>query len=132
MASLLVIDDDPVIRKTLQRLFSKVYECDTADGSEEGLESLEFEDYDTIITDASMPAVDGLQILKRIQARHLKTPVIVISGNGDEFRDLFMELGAFAYFTKPFRFEELESAVMQAVAHSASSPMGPHPTAATP
>src|SRR5258707_10546924 len=127
MATLLVIDDDPVIRKTLQRLFSRAYECDTADGSEEGLEILAFEDYDTIITDASMPGVDGLQILKRIQARHLKTPVIVISGNGDEFRNLFMELGAFAYFTKPFSFEELESAVMQAVAYSASPPIGPHP-----
>lgn len=132
MASVLVIDDDPVIRKTLQRLFSKEHECETADGSEQGLASLELEDYDTIITDVSMPGVDGLQILKRIQARHLRTPVIVISGNGDQFRDLFMELGAFAYFTKPFRFEELESAVIQAVAHSTSPPMDPHPTVVTP
>jgi two-component system, OmpR family, alkaline phosphatase synthesis response regulator PhoP len=63
-----------------------------------------------------MPGVGGLHILKRIQARELRTPVIVISGNSDEFRDLFMEMGAFAYFTKPFRLLEVELAVSQAIA----------------
>jgi DNA-binding NtrC family response regulator len=62
-----------------------------------------------------MPGVDGLQVLKRIQARHKKTPVIVISGNGDLFKDLFLEMGAFAYFTKPFLLEDLDSAVVQAL-----------------
>jgi two-component system, NtrC family, response regulator AtoC len=114
-AALLVIDDDQVIRETLQRVFSRTYDCDISDGSEHVLENLERRKYDVIITDVSLPGVDGLQILKRAQARHLKTPVIVISGNGDQFRNLFLELGAFAYFTKPFCLEELESAVVQAI-----------------
>jgi DNA-binding NtrC family response regulator len=80
------------------------------------LEVLNYQQYDAIITDISMPGVGGLHILKRIQVRQLKTPVIVISGSGDEFRDLFMEMGAFAYFTKPFRLRELELAVSQAIA----------------
>jgi len=39
----------------------------------------------------------------------------VISGNGSEFEDLLMEMGAFAYFTKPFHLEKLELAVTQAI-----------------
>ncbi len=113
---LLVVDDDPIIRETLQQFFSNEYDCDTADRAEQALEILEYQHYDAIITDISMPGAGGVQILKRIQARRVTTPVIVISGNGDEFRDLFMEMGAFAYFTKPFRLLELELAVSQAIA----------------
>ena len=116
MATLLVIDDDPTVRETLQKVFSQSYECDTADRAEQALECLEFQEYDAVITDISMPGVGGVRILKHIKARHSKTPVIVISGNGSEFEDLLMEMGAFAYFTKPFRLEKLELAVTQAIA----------------
>jgi DNA-binding NtrC family response regulator len=113
--ALLVIDDDRVIRETLQTVFSNTYHCDISDGSEHVLASLDTREYDAIITDVSMPGVDGLQVLKRIQARHHKIPVIVISGNGDQFKDLFLEMGVFAYFTKPFLLNDLESAVEQAL-----------------
>lgn len=112
---MLVIDDDRVIRETLQRIFSKAYQCDVSDGSEQVWGVLERQTYDVIITDVAMPGADGLQILKRIRASHSETAVIVISGNGDHFKDLFLEMGAFAYFTKPFLLEDLESAVAQAL-----------------
>jgi DNA-binding NtrC family response regulator len=115
LPALLVIDDDPVIRETLQRVLSGTYNCDISDGSKHVFESLDTRQYDAIITDVSMPGVDGLQVLKRIQARHNKTPVIVISGNCDQFKDFFLEMGAFAYFTKPFLMDDLESAVEQAL-----------------
>jgi len=117
VATLLVIDDDSVVRELLRQFFSEEYECDTADRAEQALQYLEFKEYDAIITDAFMPAIGGLQILKRIQQRHLPTPVIVISGKGDRFREFFMEMGAFAYFTKPLHLEKLELAVTQAIAH---------------
>ena len=115
LPALLVIDNDRIIRETLQRVFSSIYDCHISDGSEHVLKILDTSEYDAIITDVSMPGVDGLQVLKRIQARHNKTPVIVISGNGDQFKDLFLEMGAFAYFTKPFLIDDLESAVEQAL-----------------
>jgi|ERR1051326_991564 DNA-binding NtrC family response regulator len=115
---LLIIDDDPIIRETLSRVFSERYECDTADRGEQALEIIDFQHYDAVITDISMPGIDGLQILKQVQARHIGTPVIIISGKGDEFRDLFMEMGAFAYFTKPFHLEDLELAIGQAIARN--------------
>jgi DNA-binding NtrC family response regulator len=115
MAALLIVDDDPIIRETFRRLFSDKYECDTADRAEQALELLDSQEYDAVITDVSMPGIGGVQILKRIQARQLTIPVIVISASGDQFKDLFLEMGAFAYFSKPFRFEEIENAVKRAV-----------------
>jgi DNA-binding NtrC family response regulator len=117
MPALLVIDEDSTIRELLHQFFSKGYECDTADRAEQALQYLEFKEYDAIITDAFMPDIGGLQIMKRIQQRHLTTPVIVISGKGDRFREFFMEMGAFEYFTKPLHLERLELAVTQAIAH---------------
>jgi two-component system nitrogen regulation response regulator GlnG len=116
MATLLVIDDDSVIRETLHNVFSETYECHTADRAEQALEYLEVQEYDAVITDISMPGTSGLHVLRRIRERHPTTPVIVISGNGDEVREFFLEMGAFAYFTKPFRLEKLELAVTQAIA----------------
>ncbi len=111
-----MIDDDRIIRETLHQVFSLTYECDTADRAEQALEYLEFQEYDAVITDISMPGVGGVQILKRIRSLHSTTPVIVITGNSDQFKDLFLEMGAFAYLTKPFRLEELELVVSQAIA----------------
>ena len=116
IAKLLMVDDDRIIRETLHELLSVTYECHTADRAEQALECLEFQNYDAVITDISMPSVSGFQIFKRILARHSAIPIIVISGNCDQFRDLFLAMGAFAYFTKPFHLDELELAISQAVA----------------
>jgi len=121
MTTLLVIDDDPVVRDLLHQLLSEKYECDTADRADQALECLEFQEYDVIITDIFMPGLSGLQILKRIQERHLTTPVIVISGKGDDFQEFFKEMGAFACLTKPFPLEALELAITQAIAQHQQS-----------
>src|SRR2546427_8581716 len=108
MVMLLVIDDDEVIRDLLHQALSEKYECDTADRAEQAIECLKVQKYDVIITDIFMPGLSGMQVLKRLKEYHLPTPVIVISGRGDELKDSFMEMGAFAFFTKPFRLEKLE------------------------
>ena len=116
MATLLVIDDDYVIREFLHQALSEKYECDTADRAEHAIEYLSVQKYDVIITDIFMPGFSGMQILKVLKEKHLPTPVIVISGRGDELKDTFMKMGAFAFFTKPFRLEKLELAISQAIA----------------
>ena len=117
MATLLIVDDDTLIRDTLHELFSTSHECHTADRAEQALAYLDVENYDAVITDISMPGLSGRDILKHIQERHPATPVIVISGRPDEADgESLVELGAFAYFHKPFQLEELETAVEQALA----------------
>jgi DNA-binding NtrC family response regulator len=117
MATLLIVDDDSLIRDTLHELFSENHECHTADRAEQALAYLEVETYDVVLTDIAMPELSGRELLKEIQAKHPATPVIVISGlsNEGDARAL-MNMGAFAYFAKPFKLEDIEEAVDRAIA----------------
>ncbi len=117
MATLLIVDDDSLIRDTLHELFSDKHECHTADRAEQALAYLDIETYDAVLTDISMPELSGRELLKHIQAKHPATPVIVISGlsNEADARTL-LDMGAFAYFAKPFKLEDIEDAVERAIA----------------
>jgi two-component system, NtrC family, response regulator PilR len=116
MATLLLIDDDPAVRQLLDMLFSSVHECHTADRAEQALEYLEFQNYDVVITDVSMPGLGGVEVLSRIKQRYGATPVIVISGRADQYEALALEMGAFAFFPKPFPLSVLEASVESAIA----------------
>jgi DNA-binding NtrC family response regulator len=115
MATLLLIDDDQAVRQMLDSLFSVTHECHTADRAEQALEFLEFQSYDVVITDVSMPGLGGVEILRHIKQRHGKTPVIVISGRPDQHKDTVMEMGAFAFFSKPFSLSAIEASVTNAI-----------------
>lgn len=117
MATLLVVDDDNDIRETLCEFFADSHECHSADRAEQALAFLEFEKYDVILTDLSMPGLDGQQLLKRVKQTHPDTPVIIISGTcSEEEGASSVALGAFAYLAKPFRLEVVEETVMRALA----------------
>jgi two-component system response regulator AtoC len=130
MATLLIVDDDNNVRETLRALLIDGHECHTADRAEQALAFLEFENYDAILTDLAMPGLSGRELLQHVKQKQPGTPVIVISGMaGDEERSL-LELGAFAYFTKPFQLDEIEEAVTRAVnsnPRQASKPDPPGP-----
>jgi DNA-binding NtrC family response regulator len=116
MATMLIIDDEQPIRQILDALFSPAHECHTADRAEQALEFLEFQAYDLVITDISMPGLGGVEILRAIKERHPATPVIVVTARADQFRDTVMEMGAFAFFAKPFNLSAMENAVARAIA----------------
>ncbi len=117
MATLLLVDDDNLIRGTLHELLADSHLCHTADRAEQALAYLEFEEYDVVITDIAMPGLSGREVLKRVQEKQPTTPVIVISGHSDDIEaQSLIEIGAFAYITKPFSLDEVESAVVRAIA----------------
>src|SRR5712664_4598034 len=96
MATLLIVDDDSLIRDTLHELFSESHECHTADRAEQALAYLDVETYDVVLTDIAMPELSGRELLKHIQANHPATPVIVISGLSNEAdARALMNMGAF-------------------------------------
>jgi len=117
MATLLIVDDDNLVRATLHELLSASHECHTADRAEQALAYLDIETYDAVLTDINMPGLSGRELLRYIQAKHSATPVVVISGmsEADDARDI-IEAGAFAYFAKPFKLDEIEAAVDRAIA----------------
>ena len=118
MSTLLIVDDDTGIREVLHELFSDNHECHTADRAEQALAYLELETYDTVITDIAMPGLSGEEILKQVQEKSPATPVIIISGVADQSElQKLVDMGAFAYFTKPYDLEALEEAVVRAIAH---------------
>jgi DNA-binding NtrC family response regulator len=117
MATILIVDDDNLIRDTLHELLSASHECHTADRAEQALAYLDIETYDAVLTDISMPGLSGRELLGYIAAKHSATPVIVISGmaEGDHASEM-LAAGAFAYFAKPFQLDEIEEAVERAIA----------------
>ncbi len=119
--TILIVDDDAAVRGMLYDLLSEKYECNTASMAEEALQYLEVEKYDAILTDLAMPGLTGVELLKRVQQTDQETPVILISGRGTEQdpEDL-IELGAFAYVTKPFNLDEIEEVVERAVGQTES------------
>jgi len=119
MPTILIVDDDAAVRGILLDLLSENYECNTASTAEQALQYLEMEDYDVVLTDLAMPGLTGIELLKRVKLKDLNTPVILISGKTqEEDHESWMQLGAFAYLTKPFSLDEIESVVQRAVAQN--------------
>jgi DNA-binding response OmpR family regulator len=116
MPTILIVDDDDAIRGMIFDLLSEKYECNTASMAEEALQYVEVENYDAILTDIAMPGLSGVDLLQKIQELSPSTPVILISGKGEEQDPkALLALGAFAYVTKPFSLDELEEVVERAV-----------------
>ena len=116
MVTILIVDDDDAIRGMLCDLLSDKYECNTAGMAEEALQYIEVQTYDAILTDIAMPGLTGVELLQKIREHNPATPVILISGKGTEQDPkALIDLGAFAYVTKPFNLDEIEEVVERAI-----------------
>ena len=116
MSRVLVVDDDEVIRDTLYELLSEDYACQTAETAEKAFARLEADAYDAVLSDISMPGLSGFELLGHIRQKYPDTPVIMISGMGDqELAQGLIRLGAFDFILKPFSLEVVEKSVKRAV-----------------
>lgn len=110
MEKILLIEDDALIRKTVELKFKKEgFEVISCDNGQEGLEKLTSELPDIVLTDMMLPYVSGLEIVSAVKAIPDKNiPVIVFSSMGQEnvVEEAFT-LGADDYITKPFSLTEL-------------------------
>ena len=85
LRKVLIVDDDPVVRKSFDRvLSSKGYAVITAENGEEALRKLNEEKYDVVYTDIRMPGMSGLEVAEQVKARKPWTPVVIITGYGTE------------------------------------------------
>jgi len=116
MAEILIVDDDDIIRETLDELLSTHHNCQTAETAEIALSKLANERFDVLLTDITMPGLSGEELLERVLRDYPQTPVIIISGLGDqEHAEGLLRLGAFDYLLKPFRLEAVEKSVERAL-----------------
>jgi DNA-binding NtrC family response regulator len=119
MPKILVVDDDDAIRDTLYELLSEEYLCQTAETAEKAFARLEADSYDVVLTDISMPGLSGLELLGHIRQKFPNTPVIMISGIGDQdHAQGLIKLGAFDFLLKPFSLEVVEKSVHRAVEYN--------------
>ncbi len=117
--TILVIDDDAIIRKSLRRFFNeRDYAVIDADNGDDGLRQFDEYNPDVVMTDLVMPGMDGLTVLQEIRKRKMDVPVIVISA-ADATDNVVAALrhGAYDYITKPFgSMTAIENAIENAVA----------------
>src|SRR5579883_2402668 len=107
--SILVIDDEPDIRESLEALLTgENYQVDLASNAAEGMKRLEASVYDLVLLDLMMPDKSGMQMLEEMRARDQETPIFMITAYGSvEVAVRALKLRANDYFAKPWDNEKL-------------------------
>ena len=118
----LVVDDDPAVRKSIDRvLSSKGYAVITAENGEEALRKLNEEKYDLVYTDIRMPGISGLEVAEQVKARKPWTPVVIITGYGtDAAQARAKAAGVSSFVHKPLSPEMIEDSARDALAAPAA------------
>ena len=106
---LLVIEDEKKVARFIKKgLEEEGYAVDLAFDGEEGLAMLLDQVHDLILLDIALPKIDGLQVLKKLREKKVRTPVLLLTVRATiEDKVLGLDSGADDYLTKPFAFQEL-------------------------
>lgn len=106
---LLIVEDEHKIANSIKKgLEQENYAVDVAYNGTDGLDLALSEDYDLMILDRLLPAMDGLEICKKVRQKNIHTPILLLTAKGqtnDKVEGL--DSGADDYMVKPFAFEEL-------------------------
>ncbi len=116
-ARILVVDDEPSIRKVLHaQLTREGYEVDAAADGAETMDRLAAEPWNLVVSDLRMPGIGGLELLAHVQTHHPGLPVIVITAHGTVDTAVeALKLGAHDFITKPFDLAEMRAAIEKAL-----------------
>ena len=106
---ILVADDDTTVRAVVADYLNAAgHRTDVRGDGPSALERVLVGDLDLLVLDLMLPGMDGLEVLRRMRAAQLDTPVIILTAkDGESDRILGLELGADDYLTKPFSPREL-------------------------
>ncbi len=114
----LIVDDEPGVRRLLRDLLREEYDCAEAGSAEEALSLSDGPQFDLILSDISMGGMSGLELIPRVLERSPDTVVVMASGMQTiESAVEAMRVGAFDYILKPFDLGNVERAVRRAVEH---------------
>jgi two-component system nitrogen regulation response regulator NtrX len=115
--SVLIVDDERGIRETLRGVLEdENFEVEMVSSGEECLKSVEAKNFGCILLDVWLPAIDGLETLKRLRERGNASAVVMISGHGNiETAVNATKLGAFDFIEKPLSIEKTLLTVRNAI-----------------
>jgi CheY-like chemotaxis protein len=125
LRKVLVVDDDPAVRKSFDRvLSSKGYAVITAESGEEALTKLNEEKYDLVYSDIRMPGISGLEVAENVKARRPWTPVVIITGYGSDAAEARAKAaGVSSFLHKPLSPEMIEGSARDVLAAAAAEPV---------
>src|SRR5665213_582403 len=122
----LLVEDDTSVAKSIELMLqAEGFIVDTTDLGEDGLEIGKIYDYDIIILDLMLPDIDGYEVLRRLRAARVSTPILILSGLSElDNKIKGLGFGADDFVAKPFDRRELiariQAIVRRAKGHSES------------
>jgi DNA-binding NtrC family response regulator len=121
----LVVDDDPMVRDVeVQALRLQGYTVMEAQGAVEALQlARKAAAIHLLITDFSMPEIDGLELSRQFRLVHPKTPVLMVSGSFPLVQNRADDFDRFEFLAKPFQYDELLHKVRTLLDATAPLPM---------
>src|ERR1700730_18238107 len=121
MRVLLIEDEVTTAAKIEMLLQNEGIFCDVAHLGEEGLEQGKLYDYDIIVLDLLLPDMDGYEVLQRLRAAEVRTPILILSGL-DSLKDKGkgLDFGADDFLPKPFDHGELVARIQPITRRSKS------------
>jgi len=117
MSSILIVDDEKGMRRSLAILFKKEgYQVYQAESGEAAIRQITGKNIDLVITDMRMDGMSGTDLLEHVNRKGLRVPVIIMTGFGTiESAVSAMKMGAYDYVTKPFAYEEIVHRARKAI-----------------
>lgn len=126
MDTILVVDDDHTVQKTLRRLFEyEGYKVEVCEDGQSALDTFRTASPKAVILDLGLPVLSGNDVCREIRRATISLPIVVLSARTSESdKILLFELGADDYVTKPFSPRELLARVRTAIRRTSADALG--------
>jgi len=111
MARVLVVDDEPAVRRALERALTlDNHTVELAADGQEALDALADAPVDAVVLDIMMPRIDGLEVARRLRKAGDRTPILMLTArDAIDDRVTGLDVGADDYLVKPFALRELQA-----------------------
>ncbi len=122
----LVVDDEPLVRETLDYCLNDEYDITAAASGEEAIELAKQDDFPVVLLDLRMDGISGLETLRRLKQLHASQNVVILTAyESTESAIEALNLGAYSYLTKPFRQNRLKEVISRAFRITIRTPAVP-------
>jgi len=122
----LIVEDEAVVRDSVREwLVDDGYDVEVAESGKEALEKIKKEEFGVIVLDLKLPDTDGLQVFEHAKELKPETKGVIITAYpSKETRDRAKQLGLMDYLPKPFKVDDLEKLISQALGEAETKKVG--------